>query len=348
MQQPSLQELRDALEFVDPNMHRDDWVLILMGIKSEFGDDGKDIADSWSAAGSSYDKNNFKSTWTSISAHGATNINTVFAKARENGYKPEKKEYTQEQKIAYKKQQKIKAKERAEQEAIAQAERQRWHEVIADFSVKLLTEFTIPIKSNKYLSSKNVESYGLNSFKCGVVAIVNNDFTTKTIIGADIKPFFDALPKDKEQRDFSFLHIHRGDLAIPLIDIDKKIWNIQVIKASAGKFFLKHGRKSGCFNFIGDADSSEVIAEAEGYATAASIHKATGWFCIYAFDAGNLLPVAKAFRPLYPNKPFLVCADNDIQTAGNPGVKKATATANAVNGLVVIPDFSNVVNKDAA
>ena len=39
---------------------------------------------------------------------------------------------------------------------------------------------------------------------------------------------------------------------------------------------------------------------AEGYATAASLHEATGLPVIVAFDAGNLLPVAQAIHKRYP------------------------------------------------
>jgi len=345
MNQPSLLDISNALAFVDPNVPRDEWVRVLMGIKSEFGDDAFDIADNWSRAGSSYKADSFKSTWKSISVSGSTTVATVFKIAVDNGYKPEVTELSDAAKAKFKLESEKRAKARAKQEAIELAQRKQWHGVIADFSSNLLSNFTIPIKSNKYLSTKKVNSFGLNSFKCNLILVINDDFLTNVITGGkEIKQFFDCLP---DERSFSFLHIKRGDLAIPLIDVDKKIWNIQIINGNGKKMFLKHGRKSGCFNFIGDADNSDVIAEAEGYATAASVHMATGWFCIYAFDAGNLPVVAKLFRPLYPNKPFVVCADNDVGTKGNPGVAKAKEAALAVDGVVAIPDFSAVEAKAA-
>ena len=60
---PTLEELEDALSFVDPNMSRDDWVRVLMGVKNEFGDGGRDVAEHWSKGGESYDSKNFSTTW---------------------------------------------------------------------------------------------------------------------------------------------------------------------------------------------------------------------------------------------------------------------------------------------
>ena len=34
-----------------------------------------------------------------------------------------------------------------------------------------------------------------------------------------------------------------------------------------------------------------------------------------------------------------ICADNDNQTIGNPGLTKATAAAQAINGLIAVPEF---------
>ena len=89
------------------------------------------------------------------------------------------------------------------------------------------------------------------------------------------------------------------------------------------------------------------MAVCEGYATGASIHMATEWPCAVALDAGNLMPVALALKEKLPDKTFLLCADDDATTKGNPGVTKANEAAAAVNGLVALPDFSAVADKAA-
>jgi len=340
---PTLDELTAALNFVDPNMCRDDWVRVLMGIKNEFGDNGRDAAENWSKGGDTYNKDNFKTTWKdSIKPGGGVTIATVFKLAVDNGYKPEQKELTAEQIAKFKHEQEVRAKERAEQEARAEAERVQWHNTISGFALQILEQFTISIKSNKYLTEKKVDAFGVFGIKAAFIAVVRPNFVTEVITGgSDIKRFFDSMPA-KEERDFSFLHIKRGDLVIPLIDVDRKVWNVQIINASGTKLFLKHGRKSGCFHFIGDVSNVEQVAVCEGYATGATIHMATSWPCAVALDAGNLKSVATQLKRLLPEKQFILCADDDSDTKGNPGITKANEAAAAVAGLVAVPDFTAV------
>jgi putative DNA primase/helicase len=49
-----------------------------------------------------------------------------------------------------------------------------------------------------------------------------------------------------------------------------------------------------------NADGPLVIAE--GYATAASIHEATGLATVAAISCGNLLAVAEALRDRFPHR----------------------------------------------
>jgi len=67
----------------------------------------------------------------------------------------------------------------------------------------------------------------------------------------------------------------------------------------------------------------------EGLATGLSIRAAINKrFPVFvAFDAGNLGAVAEIVRAQFPASPILVCADDDWQTKGNPGVTKAKLIA---------------------
>src|SRR5262249_45633045 len=82
-----------------------------------------------------------------------------------------------------------------------------------------------------------------------------------------------------------------------------------------------------------------LLCIAEGYATAASIHEATGHAVAVAFDAGNLEQVARALQAKYPDLRIVICADDDYRTAGNPGITRATEAARVVGGLVAVPVF---------
>lgn len=142
-----------------------------------------------------------------------------------------------------------------------------------------------------------------------------------------------------------------GCVLVPLRDAVGKLWNVQRIAptkpADGGtdKLFLKGGRKSGLWHLVGavagDPSGPPVLLIAEGYATAASLHQATGRPVAVAFDAGNLAHVAKALRTQYPAALLVLCGDDDLQTLAdkgfNPGRDKATAAARAVRGLAVFP-----------
>lgn len=138
-----------------------------------------------------------------------------------------------------------------------------------------------------------------------------------------------------------------GYLAVPVRDFQgnlkslQRIYDVKPVWANDRKFFLAGGEKKGLFHFIGkEIHPSKPICFTEGYATAASIHEATGYLVVVCFDAGNIEPVVKTWREQYPTQPFLICADNDQFKPQNTGVEKATAAAKAFNCAVAIPDFS--------
>lgn len=135
---------------------------------------------------------------------------------------------------------------------------------------------------------------------------------------------------------------------VPLRDVQGKLWSVQKIQADGGKFFFPGGRVEECFHVIGDLDGSDTIRISEGCATAASIHLATGFPIVVAFNAGNLVRVAKVLKGKYPDKSFVIYGDDDLYTtrivdgnesAYNPGREKAEDAAKACLGYVVFPVF---------
>jgi putative DNA primase/helicase len=127
------------------------------------------------------------------------------------------------------------------------------------------------------------------------------------------------------------------NLLIPVRDTEGELHSVQFIGPSGRKRFLSGGRVTGCFFLIGEP--SDVLCIAEGFATGASVHKATGYAVAVAFHAGNLMPVAKALREKYRDIQLILSADDDYVTEGNPGLTKATEAAKAVGGLLAVPDF---------
>jgi putative DNA primase/helicase len=130
--------------------------------------------------------------------------------------------------------------------------------------------------------------------------------------------------------------LHNGSLVIPVRD-GGELHSLQFIAADGQKRFLSGGRMSGCYFLIGEP--RDVLCLAEGYATAASIHEATGHAVAVAFNAGNLLPVARALQARFARLRLVICADDDANTPGNPGLAKAREAARAVGGWLASPVF---------
>jgi len=130
-----------------------------------------------------------------------------------------------------------------------------------------------------------------------------------------------------------------NNLVVPVYGEHDSLVNLQLIDPAGEKRFLAGGRKMGCSFSIGDLVDGGTILVVEGFATGATAREATGYAVVIAFDAGNLLAVAKALRARYPGACLVFLADDDWQTDGNPGVTRAREAAAAVGGRVAVPEF---------
>lgn len=143
------------------------------------------------------------------------------------------------------------------------------------------------------------------------------------------------------QKDVSAygLKMAAGKLLVPVMDSAGALRSLQFIDADGNKKFLFGGAIAVCFHRIPGTD--DVVAVAEGYATAASIHRATGWTVLTAFNAGNLLPVARAWRDVHPGCRLVICGDDDRWApTGNVGRAKAEACAGEIGGTALFPSFA--------
>ncbi len=132
----------------------------------------------------------------------------------------------------------------------------------------------------------------------------------------------------------------RDMLVIAARDVQGELHTLQFISADGSKRFLTGGRIVGCYFAIGRPLDSLLLCE--GLATASTLHQATGRAVAVAFNCGNLVAVARALRSKFPTLRMIVCADNDFQTPGNPGVTHARAAAQAVGGFLAVPRFVEV------
>ncbi|POZ52986.1 toprim domain-containing protein [Methylovulum psychrotolerans] len=140
----------------------------------------------------------------------------------------------------------------------------------------------------------------------------------------------------------------RGVLIIPIYDESLALVNLQLIQPDGTKRFLCGGKKKNCFWWLGKKTAKVLIAE--GFATAASLHEATGNQVFIAFDAGNLANVAKIVRAKNPDAEIIIMGDHD---ANGTGQQAARAAALACGGKYLIPptvgqDWNDCVNAGAA
>ena len=133
-----------------------------------------------------------------------------------------------------------------------------------------------------------------------------------------------------------------GDrLVVPVRDIDGKLWSVQSIppEEGAAKMFERGGRKGANMHVIGEIEPGAEVLVAEGYATGASLHQATGKTVAVAFDAGNLDAVVGAIRQRHPAIPVYIMGDNDRSQQPNVGFDKAMAAAQKHQVGVAFPQF---------
>lgn len=294
-------EARSALAFV-PAFDRETWLRIGMAVKSEFSDEGFALWSEWSQSDESYNERDARTVWRSISPAGGVTIKTLYREAIDRGWKPQESNgKTNGHGHSMPRPLPEQVRARLEVEDAERSERQREAAVRA---VEFWSAAQPAPADHSYLVRKGVKPHGLRVYSGRlIISEVNCD----------------------------------GALIAPLRDSAGELHNLQFITADSEKRYLPGGRISSCYHAIGKPDGVLVIAE--GYATAASLHEATGHATACAFNAGNLVPVAKALRAKLPGIRIIAAADNDIGEKGNVGVKKAQEAARAVNGLVAVPEI---------
>ena len=295
--------IRAALQHIPANLPRDEWARVAMAIKAEYPDDtGRDLFTEWSETADSYNAQSTHSTWQSIKAGGGVGIGTLLHLAKQNGFVMPKGDQAPSKPDPATAARL--ATERAERDRLQNELTASRHAAASDEALAVWDAASDTGQSG-YLARKGVQGHGVRFTPDGV-------------------------------------------LLVPLRDAAGILWNVQTIapekpfNGGPDKLFQKGARKSGLWHWCGDPAGAAVLLVAEGYATAASLHQATGRPVAVAFDAGNLAPVVKALHQAHPAALIVLCGDDDAdthaRTGHNPGRDKATAAARAVQGLAVFPE----------
>lgn len=140
---------------------------------------------------------------------------------------------------------------------------------------------------------------------------------------SDEHPYLQA----KQVKSYGLKVSGDGRLIVPVIDASGEITSLQFIDANGVKKYQASGDiEGGMFVIHGSGDMHYL---AEGYATAATIHEATGCTCYVGFTAGQLPAVAKRIE-----KPLTIVADNDESGTGERYARRA---AELTGARVIMP-----------
>ena len=309
---PTYDEIRTALSYIPTPSSYADWYPMAYAIKDALGENGKDLWHDWSRQGDNYKASVAEATWKSAkSKAGGITVATLFKQARDNGYRPEKPY------VAPNPEQRARiARERATQDEIWAAYNHVRHQSAARLANTIwrnAKELTAADLAHPYLQSKGIQ-----------------DLTA--VAGIRINRY-------KGQ----------NKLVIPIYSRNgqtgkTELVNLQQIEDSGQKRFLAGGQKSSGYAILNGthADMAQGFYLAEGYATAASVHLATGKPVVIAFDAGNLPVVAARIIErgnLPADTPIYLAADND--RASQKGLAKAAEAAAILGGRAQIrlPEF---------
>lgn len=329
-----------ALNHCSP-FDRDEWVQMGMAIKSEFGEDAFSGWDLWSQQ----DKHSYKaasalSVWKSFKKSGIC-IGTMLDRAIKNGFKFENQQLSKVDRKRLESERKTRLDKRKKEEEEAEEKNNAWRKKLSDFLTSTMQHFDIEGASD-YLKKKHVAEFGLLfSQQPMVMAVDQERDILELYFGHERFTEFFKIHKDERPK---FRQFKKGIFAVPLVDIEGRLWNLQIIQGSGHKSFYP-GRKQGCFHLIGSipAVGRFNLCLAEGYANAACVHMALKCPVIVALDSGNLRPVAEAFAGKYANRinQFAVCADDDQhlveQGQKNVGLRKAEEAAKIFDGIVITP-----------
>ena len=293
--------VREALSFISPDCGHDQRARLAFAVWDGLGDDGADAWLDWASGCSSATATELRDTWKSCRKPGPIKIGTLFGMAKDRGFTwPDAADYVAPDPAVVAAQ----AEKRARERKLAEAQYRERADQAARVARGLWGEAERDGPPSAYLLRKGVGAYGVRTL-------------------AD------------------------GTLLVPMRNAAGELQNMQRIAPAKPtddtpeKRYLPGGRKQGLMHLMGvsagvctrGAEHVPVLLLAEGYATSASLHEATGRPVAVCFDAGNLKAVAAELREVHPTALMVICGDDDAGTeerkGHNPGRKAAEAAMRA-------------------
>lgn len=299
---PTYDEVQAALSYIPTPATHNEWYPIAIAIKDALGENGFTLWDEWSRQGKGYNSSIVKSTWKSATPKpGGITAATLFRLARDNGYRPERPYVPPTPEQMAAREAEQRARDEAAARELADTRRQAAKKA---YGIWKNADKTVDL-NHAYLQRKGIAEAEL------VRGIRQNEY--------------------QGQRQ----------LVIPLYQGGELV-SVQTINEAGGKHFLKGGEKSGSYAVLGnlEREAHKGIVLAEGFATAASIRKATGAPVVIAFDSGNMIRIAENMASrLSAEQRVVFAADNDPSGTGLAAASQAAVILGS-RARIALPDFS--------
>lgn len=304
--------VRSALVAIPPGLGHDDRVRVAFAVYDGIGDAGADLWLDWAAGRDGADAAEDRAVWKSARKPGKTKVGTLFGLASDYGWKfPEAGADAPRVDPGEVERQAEERRHRREQEEGALLLRRQESAKRAK-ALWDKARATPPAAGCPYLQRKGVQGHGLRYLVDGTALVPMRDEKRRMW---SVQRLLPRPLKDRETGDAITDKLYGPPKASPEEE--------------------QSSRKLGLWHMLGNATSAPAILLAEGYATAASVHEATGRPVAVCFDAGNLVHVARALRALHPAALLLVCGDDDTATeerrGKNPGRIAAAKAAHEVH-----------------
>ena len=301
-----------ALQCIPAN-DRDLWLSILMALKSEYDEAGRDIAETWSQTDPDFNAQDFRDVWKSIKPGGGRTIGTLIHHAKQHGWRDDQPHVkpTAEQIAA----RNAEAAKRAELERIEKA---RGHQEAAKLAALIWNKAKPVQDGHPYLMRKGVQAIpALGELQADEL---------KALAGYVVKSSSEPLT---------------GRVLIAPIMVRGALASLEFIDESGRKSALSGGAKAGGYAPLqatpeGNGEGLTLLI-GEGVASCMTAKQATGYLAFAALSSGNLLSVAKQLRTDYPAAAFVILGEL-LKSSGEIDPHSIQA-AEAIGARLAVPDF---------
>lgn len=281
----TLQEVEEALSYIDASLPFTDWSKIGRAIYSEFGEQARDVFESWSSTGNSYNKREFNSWWKNFRKTKRTSFGSFIYEAMQAGWKPERKERTEEE------QQRVfeeynKRRKAAEQQRLSEEEKQ-WQEL--EKEQRLFNSWPESFSPTQYMLKKQMA----DARQFADVRLGKDKFGKPCMVW----PIYDQL--FNQGRFCGFERV-----------LDK---GFTIGKRTITKLSSDNARTDlGFYTFGNEWDRGpKRVFVVGGFADAYSAHKSSGEVVITPIGEGQIPDLIARLSEQHPDIQFIAAPDND-------------------------------------